>query len=291
MPMTNTPAPRWGQATTWTGSKMFIWSGWPGGGAGFLNDGALFDPVAGAWTAISATGANAPANGSRAVMLNGKVVVWGGLVSGASNAGSIYDPVTNLWSVFPQMNPPPARSFHAMVSFNNKIFVWGGYDPAVFQRGDGAVYDSTTLTWTPVSTVGAPTARQWVEAVWTGSKILIFGGCLPYNNEFHSYDPATNTWARLSSVNAPSARCGNKAVWTGTKMIVHGGGAGGNPGPQFNDGGIYDPATNTWAPLSTVGSPVRSEHSAVWTGTEMLVWGGYEFNSTRIGLNTGAKFK
>src|SRR4030095_6144258 len=44
-----------------------------------------------------------------------------------------------------------------------------------------------------------------------------------------------------------------------------------------NTGGRYDPASDTWTPTSTgpgVPSP-RQMHTAVWTGTRMIVWGGF----------------
>ena len=37
------------------------------------------------------------------------------------------------------------------------------------------------------------------------------------------------------------------------------------------------PPPSPWTSLSTVGAPSgRSLHSAVWTGTEMIVWGGFD---------------
>jgi len=57
-------------------------------------------------------------------------------------------------------------------------------------------------------------------------------------------------------------------------MIVWGGYNGG----ALNNGGRYNPATNTWAAggTSASGAPgVRHLHTAVWTGTEMIVWGGF----------------
>ena len=34
--------------------------------------------------------------------------------------------------------------------------------------------------------------------------------------------------------------------------------------------------TDTWTPTSTTNAPgARSNHTAVWTGSEMIVWGGY----------------
>ena len=43
----------------------------------------------------------------------------------------------------------------------------------------------------------------------------------------------------------------------------------------FNTGGRYDPATDSWRPTSTQNAPsARSGPTAVWTGSEMIVWGG-----------------
>ena len=53
-----------------------------------------------------------------------------------------------------------------------------------------------------------------------------------------------------------------------------------------NTGGIYDPATDTWTPTSTVGAPTaRDYHTAVWTGSKMIVWGGWRRPAAY--LNTG----
>ena len=44
----------------------------------------------------------------------------------------------------------------------------------------------------------------------------------------------------------------------------------------MNTGGRYNPTTDTWTPTSTGANvPSRAtDHTAVWTGTEMIVWGG-----------------
>ncbi|MGM9486883.1 Kelch repeat-containing protein [Ideonella sp. YS5] len=63
------------------------------------------------------------------------------------------------------------------------------------------------------------------------------------------------------------------AVWTGSEMIVWGGMEA--VGFVYNDGSRYNPATDTWSPVSGVGAPgPRHAHSAAWTGSEMLVFGG-----------------
>src|SRR4051812_98842 len=79
-------------------------------------------------------------------------------------------------------------------------------------------------------------------------------------------------WQQRVNGSAPSARDGHTAVWTGSEMIVWG---GVNNGSYFNDGGRYNPASNTWTAVSATGAPSpRNMHTAVWTGTDMIVWGG-----------------
>jgi len=87
--------------------------------------------------------------------------------------------------------------------------------------------------------------------------------------------PREIVWNALPTEGAPAARYGHSAVWTGSTMIVWGGDLGGNPSAT-NTGGIYDPAARTWKSTSTTGAPTaRFGHTAVWTGSKMLVWGGF----------------
>jgi N-acetylneuraminic acid mutarotase len=54
------------------------------------------------------------------------------------------------------------------------------------------------------------------------------------------------------------------------------------------DGARYNPATDTWTPMSTVGAPsARQASSAVWTGREMIVWGGADNSGS---VNTGGRY-
>jgi hypothetical protein len=50
---------------------------------------------------------------------------------------------------------------------------------------------------------------------------------------------------------------------------------GGNDGSNVKTGSRYNPTTDTWTATSTTNAPSgRSDHTAVWTGTEMIIWGG-----------------
>jgi hypothetical protein len=93
-------------------------------------------------------------------------------------------------------------------------------------------------------------------------------------------------WTALPTENAPVGRYFHTAVWTGKSMIVWGGRVAGKPS-TVDSGGVYDPAAKTWKPTSSVGAPSpRYLHSAVWTGTKMLVWGGY--GATALAPDGGA---
>ena len=129
-----------------------------------------------------------------------------------------------------------------------------------------------------MATAAPPQARDSHTAVWTGSEMIIWGG--QTNNSLLDsggrYEPATDTWTFTNSSGAPSARENHTAVWTGTEMIVWGGDAAGFPS-RTNTGGKYNPATNSWTSTSTTNAPDgRSLHTAVWTGNEMIVWGGID---------------
>ena len=59
-------------------------------------------------------------------------------------------------------------------------------------------------------------------------------------------------------------------------------------GAHLNTGGRYDPGTDSWTATSITNAPAaRRLHTAVWTGSEMIVWGGV--NGT-VTLNTGGRY-
>ena len=49
----------------------------------------------------------------------------------------------------------------------------------------------------------------------------------------------------------------------------------------LNTGGRYNPSTDSWTATSTTNAPTaRVTHTAVWTGSEMIVWGGTDWQLT-----------
>jgi len=94
-----------------------------------------------------------------------------------------------------------------------------------------------------------------------------------------------DTWTPTNLTGAPDGRVSHTAVWTGSEMIVWG---GDNclATCTVNTGGRYNPSTDSWTATSTTNAPEsRTHYTAVWTGTEMIVWGGWAFTF----YNTGGK--
>src|SRR5205807_4509725 len=92
-----------------------------------------------------------------------------------------------------------------------------------------------------------------------------------------------------STTNAPIARYLHTAVWTGREMIVWGGRFGDSLGTGLRSGGRYNPRTDSWTATGGTNAPFRREHhTAIWTGNEMIVWGGRD-QLFHI-LNTGGRY-
>jgi len=155
----------------------------------------------------------------------------------------------------------------------------------------GGRYNPASNSWTGITTANAPTARWAHTAVWTGTEMIVWGGFSLSEGEAHTggrYNPIADSWTATSTTNVPDGRLYHTAVWTGSEMIVWGGTPDGGI-TLLNTGGSYNPATNTWAASTLINAPsVRFFHTAVWTGNEMVVWGGQGENL--FDLDTGGRF-
>jgi N-acetylneuraminic acid mutarotase len=283
--ITNAPDGRFGHTAIWSGSEMIVWSGGDFPGNIFFDTGGRYNPNTDSWTATSTTNAPSARRWSAAAWTGSEMVVWGGANnSTAFDTGGRYHPVTDTWSATSTTNVPTGRFNHAAVWTGNELIVWGGnnidYTQLFFTGGR---YNPSTDSWTPTSTANAPSARLYHTGVWTGDAMIVWGGIdATAVNTGARYNPATNSWTATSTTNAPRSRILHGAVWTGSEMIVWGGGGtGGGFGDYFNTGGRYNPMSDSWTPTSTSNAPSpRTGHTAVWTGSEMIVWGGDAYGSS-----------
>ncbi len=241
-----------------------------------------------AWTPTNSNNAPEARDDHTAVWTGSEMIVWGGANPFILNTGGRYTPSTDSWVATSTTNAPGARALHTAVWTGNEMIVWGGN-----AENTGGRYNPATNSWMATSTTNAPTGREGHTAVWTGSEMIVWGGNnsngLP-SNTGGKYSPSTDSWVATSTTNAPAARVLHTAVWTGNEMIVWGGNDNDGPPPQyFNTGGTYNPSTNSWMATTIANVPsARASHSAVWSGSEMIIWGGTDQNF--VLLNTGGRY-
>lgn len=280
------PAPgRRGPQAVWTGTKVLIWGGANAQvrpiGTPFLYDGLSYDPATGQWDRIPPSpfpvgGAVWTDPGGGAVWTGREMVVWARGSGGGQSAAMIYEPEAHQWRI---SSPPPAGmgTISASVVWTGKeMIVWGGTDHAAGGPTQGVAYSPATDSWRSISPAPPPN-RQFHTAVWTGREMLVWGGTDwvgPYRADGLAYDPETDAWRTI-----PPSPLGGRtqldAVWTGSEMIVWDDGLS----PPFATGparpAAYSPATNTWRILPPAPIDVRRSASILWTGREMVVFGGY----------------
>lgn len=139
--------------------------------------------------------------------------------------------------------------------------------------------------WRKLTNGNPPGPRNAHTAVWNGEEMIVWGGInTSFLNTGGRYKPATDSWTACSVSGAPAGRIGHTAVWSGSQMLVWGGFYSSAGNVFYPNGGRYNAAVNTWSALSTTGAPVnRRFHTSVWTGSEMIVWGGEHNTSSSVG--------
>jgi N-acetylneuraminic acid mutarotase len=333
------PEERPDYSAIWTGEEMILWGGYGGSGSSDLDDGGRYDPLQDSWQPVSATGIGSDRHSAvwtgqkmivwgelnasydpstdgwalisdvndpidrddpTAVWTGSQMIVWGGTrFRHVFNSGGRYDPVNDSWT--PTAGPPEARAGHSAVWTGSEMLVWGGEVENGYRLDVGSRYDPLLDSWSPMATLDAPEGRADHHAFWTGDRMLVWGGWLDLRSGGR-YDPLTDDWTPTSLPGiVPDAR-DPTAVWTGDEMLVWGGIRSGDCDLYQSDyGARYDPFTDQWQSLAIDDATPepRFDHVAVWTGSEMIVWGGTalsgprdEFSECvgRVDFRNGAKY-
>jgi hypothetical protein len=234
-------------------------------------------------------------------------ILLGGIILAGYGGWCYYSPAThsgssaqhNFWTTITLENAPVSQVMHSAVWTGSKMIIWGGWKnyetpliigDRIYYGTDvntGGVYDPRLDAWTTITTTGAPISRQQHTAIWTGSstqpgKMIIWGGWSGGETlDGGIYDPILDTWTIPATA---TQRLNHTAVWTGEKMIVWGGDID-NYTMYTNTGSMYDPVLDTWSNITTTNAPSgRYYHTAIWSGVEMIIWGG-------PGTDTGGRYK
>jgi hypothetical protein len=175
---------------------------------------------------------------------------------------------------------PRTRAVATATHFGTALF--GGEDASGDPLAETAVYDPATGWLLFGGLANEPAARVGHTGVYAASEfrgLVVWGGRLAdgqltntggFFGRFGDF-----TWRTVSTANAPGAREDHAAVAARFWVVVWGGRDA--AGQVLGDGGRYDINNDGWhaAGISSAGAPAsRAKHVAVWTGSEMVVWGG-----------------
>jgi N-acetylneuraminic acid mutarotase len=304
----NSPlAPRSEAFIAWTGSQVLVWGGQKQGSiTGFgdeFSDGALYDPAKDTWKPMAALPL-VERYGARAVWTGKRLVVWGGASAAAGKDpppladGAAYDPGSNKWAKLSAA--PLAGRMAPLAGARGEavLFSWGPGEVKDGQRvpaSDSALYDPGPNHWTSAAPAPAPPKQTWCldasacVGIDTGSRVVFAGQGL-------AWDAAANRWTPTAAgLFADPFLEGKAQAWTGSRVLFWGGGTTESPGdvPPATvtpAGGAYDVAADRWEALPAAPLAPRARAAAVWTGRELIVWGGEADYDHRAQFDDGAAY-
>lgn len=178
--------------------------------------------------------------------------------------------------------PLAGRQQTAGVWTGSELIVVDGNNTDGKVFANAAAYNPANRSWRRLPPM--PEARTGATVTWNGREVLVVGGQGRFSNlarpyaDGVAYNPASNAWRRLPAMD--SGRIWHTAVCTSRQLLVWGGRTrAGDSWTAPAHGLAYDRAANHWSPLPRSPlprSPLRGRtgHLAVWTGSQMLIWGG-----------------
>lgn len=263
----------------WSGQQAILWGGQKNEG-NLHYQGIKYDPVADQWQPMLATFAAVDSsypNFRSQVWTGREMILWP--AEEDNNSGYRYDPALDTWSSLSTRGEAPRpRSGHTAIWTGKEMIIWGGDNRSDSLLETGGRYNPLLDRWQ--ATRGQPpSGRVEHTATWTGRYMLVWGGEDDFGQKLGTggrYDPVTDQWLATQLRNAPSPRSDHTAVLAQGQVMIWGGNKNRTMEDQnstLDTGSVYNPKTNAWRKLPKA-PEARAEHTAVWSGEKLLVWGG-----------------
>ena len=298
-----------GRTTVWTGSEMIVTGIDPGPDGTFADWSEVaeaYSPRTNAWRQLPAPPKTANYCKRDAVWTGTEMLVWGCKVTA-------YDPTTNQWRLLPDA---PTR--HGIVAWTGRELIgWGG-GCCGDVSDDGSAYNPVTNTWRRLAP--APVSgQQSPVGAWTGRELVVFNGHSPEGARVGgaAYNPRTDSWRRIPSERRLSAlrsrsTTETRSTWSArvrtpssrsTPRTTAGGrcrGRSSAPTVSSPPGlgtvssrparrrGHTSRLPTSWRSFSSSPLEARQGAQGVWTGRELIVWGGLV--PTPAGASTQPKY-
>lgn len=302
---------RIGASGVWTGSEVIVWGGWTEGEFGLQPpraNGAAYSPETDRWRRI----ARAPIPGRArhvATWTGEEMLVWGGYPQfGLPRAvGAAYDAAADRWRMI--QAAPIGWSSESLGAWTGREWVIARRTRA--DRIQLAAYDPDRDRWRRLPTPGVELSSE-AHLVWCGETLLVGSSMeglfrlkgdtwtatasppdgmpatgtpicaagrlfIPLGSApgtiLGEWDATADTWRRLPA--PPSGRSADVRWWNEDGSVVLGADA------------AFDLGAETWWTVAPPIEDSRSDAARVWTGTELVVWGGWYGHVTSEPFETG----
>ncbi len=264
------PTARVDHVAAWTGGRVVIWGG--DDGMAPLGGGARYDPVADAWTPLSAVGAPSARTGAAASWTGSRLVIWGGF----DGSGL----------------PPDRRALRSgrrrLVSDEHVGRPFGpGRAHGGLDRLAGHLLGRQRRLL-PGARHGRPVRPRRRHLEPDARRQPAVAEIRPHGDLDRIADDRLGRDERLvRAEHRRPIRSAHRLVDADRHCrrprrtrTAHGrldgkpdGDLGGSSFSYLNTGARYDPIANTWSTVTTTGAPTaRRGHTAVWTGSRMVIW-------------------
>ncbi len=177
-------------------------------------------PSTGTWAAVPNM-AVARSRHTATCLLDGRVLVVGGITAEAFRTAELYDPATDSWT--PAGSLSRTRSEHVAVRLlDGRVLVAG----ANWADPTAELYDLTTNSWTPTGSMNVG-RNDFTATLLPDGRVLVVGGqghdCCPnILDSAELYDPAAGTWTLTGSLRVRRWRHTATLLPNGTVLVAGG---------------------------------------------------------------------
>ena len=213
--------------------------------------------------------------------------------SSSSTSTTTVAAVAGTWSLIPP-GPDPI----------GPPVVWTGTELLAAEAGCCAglgsvnlhAYDPATNAWHSLPPTPL-TPRDDAAGAWTGTEMVVAGGMASPNGDAEhalaatdgaAWVAATNTWHPIAPMPTTLPPGEPAAVWTGREVLVWSSSPATPNSPGREVVLAYNPSTNAWRGLPSSGLTPRAHPVTVWTGKQLVVWGGLNSDFT-VSYGDGAR--
>lgn len=164
--------------------------------------------------------------------------------------------------------PSPAKGLMVYDTTVSALFAFNGtgWDAMAKSLPQGAIVLGETAPYANIISGGYTQSGKVVFKLNEPSTIAIGG----------------NSWLPVSE-----GRANGQVVQAGSKIAFW----GGIRDLYLNTGAFYDPVTDEWDVILKTGAPSpRTNFAIIWTGTELVIWGGSTITGSYNYFNNGARY-